>query len=441
MDSEPLSTGLLLAQSIGFLVSLAVVALYSFLETSVTALRLFKLKEMASTTPRFKQLFKTLEENPHQILVTILIATSLANVSAAALITNITDTLFNYLGLSGTISFTLGVGIGTAFILIFGEVIPKNIAKVHGEKLFRSTLWVTNVTFYLLWPFVRLLIRFSNYFVGFIGGSEKPTEAVTSEREIRFLIDYINEKGLMDKDKTEMLQGIFELGSKQVKEIMVPTTDVIMLKLSEPLSNAINLFSKYQFSRLPVYEKTKDNIIGMIHQKDVFVALVHKEDKSIKQLLRPILFVPETMRINQLLQEFRQQGMHIAVVLNEFGSITGLVTLEDVLEEIVGEISDEYEEAPEKIIGLDKESWLVNASIDLETLGELLDIDFNTEDVVSLGGFLTAKLQHVPRKGEQLFFKDYYFYVQKASHKRVFQVLIFKDIKTAQKYMNLPKKK
>ncbi len=441
MDSEPFSSGLLMAQTVGFFVSLAIVALYSFLETSVTALRLFKLKELAGTTKRFQHLFAELEAHPHKVLISILVANSLANVSAAALITTIVDTLFSHFGISGTISFTIGVGIGTAFILVFGEVIPKNIAKIHGEKLFRSTLWITNVTYLILRPFVNFLIIFSNRFVSLIGGAAEPAKAITSEREIRFLIDYINEKGLMDKAKTEMLQGIFELGSKQVKEIMVPTNDVIMIGASEPLSQVISLFSKYQFSRLPIFEKTKDNIIGMIHQKDVFVALVNKQDATIEELMRPILFIPESMRINQLLNEFRQQGMHIAVVLNEFGSITGLVTLEDVLEEIVGEISDEYEEAPEKIITLDKDSWLIDASIDLDTLSDLLDIDFDGEEAISLGGLLTEKLQHVPRKGEQIFFKEYYFYVQKASHKRVFQVLIFKDRKTAQKYMNLPKKR
>lgn len=441
MTCEPISSGMLIAYSVGFAVSLAIVALYSFLETSVTAMRLFKLKEISRTTNKFGRLFDVLENSPHEVLMSILIANCLANVSAAALLTNITDHLFEQAGLSGTAGFLLGVGFCTALILVFGEAIPKNLAKAHGEKLFKSTLWITNLTYSLMRPFVYLLTSFSSFSVNLFGGPAENDGNIASEQEIRFLIDYINEKGLMEKEKTAMLHGIFELGNKQVKEIMVPTAEVIMLELSEPLSTAISLFARYQFSRLPVFEKNKDNIIGMIHQKDVFVLLVQKKEATLKQLMRPIMFAPENMRINQLLNEFRKQGMHIAVVLNEFGSITGIVTLEDVLEEIVGEINDEHEEAPEKVITLDKTSWLVAGSIDLDTLSELLEIEFNEEDVVSLGGFLTERLQHLPRKGEQLFYRGYYFYVHKACQRRVIQVLVCKDLKEAQKYISVPKKK
>lgn len=440
MNCEPISSGMLIAQTVGFVVSLSIVALYSFLETSVTAMRLFKLKEMSRNTTKFQKLFATLENSPHEVLLSILIANCLANVSAAALLTTITDQVLAQLEFTGTMSFLIGVTLCTALILVFGEAIPKSLAKVHGEKLFRSTLWITNLTFSIMRPFVYLLIKFSTFTVRLFGTPEDG-ESVTSEREIRFLIDYINEKGLMDKEKTSMLHAIFELGNKQVEEIMVPTAEVIQLEVSEPLSNAIALFARYQFSRLPVFEKTKDNIIGMVHQKDVFVLLVQKKEATLKQLMRPIMFVPENMRINQLLNEFRKQGMHIAVVLNEFGSITGIVTLEDVLEEIVGEINDEHEEAPEKVIKLDPTSWLVAASIDLDTLGELLEIEFHEEDVISLGGFLTERLQHIPRKGEQVFYKNYYFYVHKACHRRVLQVLVTKDLKSALKYINVPKKK
>lgn len=435
MNCEPISSGMILAQIAGFVVSLSIVALYSFLETSVTAMRLFKLKEISRTTNKFQRLFMTLETSPQEVLLSILIASCVANVSAAALLTSITDHALAQLAFPETLSFAIGVFLCTALILVFGEAIPKSLAKVHGEKLFRSTLWITNITYALMRPFVYLLIKFSGFTVTFFGQPEEGAEAVTSEREIRFLIDYINEKGLMDKEKTAMLQAIFELGNKRVEEIMVPEAEVIMLEVSESFNTAVSLFARYQFSRIPVYEKTSDNIIGMVHQKDVFVLLVQKKEATLKQLMRPIMFVPETMRINQLLSEFRKQGMHISVVLNEFGSITGIVTLEDVLEEIVGEISDEHEEAPEKVIPLDTTSWLVSASIDLDTLGELLDIEFHEEDVISLGGFLTERLQHVPRRGEQVFYKNYYFYVYKACHRRALQVLVCKDLKTAQKYL------
>lgn len=424
---EPDQLSLLYGEIALFLISLLGCALFSFIETSITALRLFKLKEIATGTTGYKALLDTLENNPHQVLVTILIANSLVNVTAAALITNIMERVFASLQLSTSLGFSLGIGIGTFLILLVGEVVPKNIAKVHGEKLFKSVLWVTNITYFVLYPFVTLLIQISNFFVKLVGGSTESAEGVTSEREIRFLIDYINKKGLIETEKTEMLQSIFNFGSKQVREIMVPAVDIIMINATASLHDALAMFSKYQFSRLPVYEENQENIIGMLYQKDILALLSQDQHKSLHDLVRPILFVPESMKINQLLRKFRQQRMHIAVVINEYGSVTGLVSLEDVLEEIVGEISDEYEEVTEKVIPLQEGGWLVDASVDLESLTELLDVTFTTEDAVTLGGFLTEQLQHLPNKGERILYKHYYFQVQKASHKRILQVLIFHD--------------
>lgn len=413
-------------QMIAFAFSLAGCALFSFLETSVTALRLFKLKEIASSTHRYKLLLETLEHNPHQVLITILIANSLMNVTAAALITNIMEQLFAFLHLSTGLGFSLGIGIGTALMLIVGEVIPKNLAKVQGERLFKSVLWITNITFYLLYPFVQLLISCSNFFVGRLAGQQQElTETVTSEREIRFLIDYISKKGLIETEKTEMLQSIFNFGSKPVREIMVPAVDIVTINATASVNDALAMFSKYQFSRLPVYEENTDNIIGMLYQKDLFLLLSQQAaEKPLNQLVRPILFVPESMKINQLLRKFRTQRMHIAMVINEYGSITGLVTLEDILEEIVGEISDEYEEVTDKIIPLKEGGWLVDATVDLDDLSELLHITLCVEDAITLGGFLTEQLQHLPNPGEKVLYEGYYFVVLKASHKRVLQVLI-----------------
>ena len=423
MESVPF----LYTQLIGFVIALFSCALFSFLETSVTALRLFKLKELATTTPRYQELFKTLEERPHQVLITMLIANSLANVTAAALITNIMEQLFAHMKLSSGLGFSLGIAIGTIAILVFGEVIPKNIAKVHGERLFRSTLWLTNITYYLLFPFVSILVRISSVVIRLLGGPAEPTESLTSEREIRFLIDYINEKNLMDREKTEMLQSIFKLGSKQVKEIMVPAIDMVMLNADATVVESYDIFSKYQYSRLPVYRGTKDNIIGMALQKDIFNLITKHEEKPLEEIVRPIMFVPESMKINQLLREFRQKRMHIAIVINEHGIITGLVTLEDVLEEIVGEIRDEYEAAPEKIITLREGDWLVDGSIDLDSLAKLLEITFKVENAVTIGGFLTEQLQHLPKKGEEIVYKNHRFSVQQASPKRVSQVRIIKE--------------
>jgi len=413
-----------------FCITLSLRALFSFLETSITALRLFKLKELAKTTGRYEALFQSLEKQPHRVLVTILIANNLADVTTAALATRIAESISFYYNLSRGVGFSLGICIATFAILVFGEILPKNIAKGRSERLFKSTLWVINILFYLFYPVVAFLTRFVDTIVGFItghGGKEIRTEWVSSEKEIQFLIDYVYEQGLIEPEKTEMLKNIFELGKTPVREIMVPDTDIVSVNVRATLKETLAVFTEHSFTRLPVYEERYSNIIGMVHLKDIFALLSKNEDKPLKELVRPILFVPESMKVNQLLSELRRKHMHIAMVINEHGSLTGLITLEDVLEEIVGEISDEHERGSEDIFQLKHGGWLANASIPLEDLSVLLKISFETEDSVTLGGFLTEQLQHLPKKGERLIYKNYYFQVQKASPKRVLQVLIFEE--------------
>lgn len=415
-------------QLTGFIASLSICALFSFLETTITALRLFRLEELSkSTGKKYRVLFETLQNHPHRIIVTILIVSSLANATSAALITQIMTNLFSKLHLSEGLGFSLGIFIASTCILIFGEIIPKHIARSHGEHLFKSTLWIINGVFYLFYPFVQFLTKLSDFVIHrFSKQPIVPHQA--SEEEIQFLISYIDEKGLMDSDKTEMLQNIFRLGRKPVKEIIIPDTDIVNIDVSSSIQDVLKVFSKYQFSRLPVYEGNPENIIGIIYQKDLFLLLQDSiEDKKIKDIIRPIIFVPETLKVNQLLRQFKQQQMHMAMVLNEYGGISGLVTLEDVLEEIVGDISDEYESISKKVEILSEDEWLVDAIISLEDLGELLNIKFPTKDVFTIGGFLTEQLQHLPKKGDRIYFNKYCFQVQKASPKRVLQVLIFKE--------------
>ena len=201
---------------------------------------------------------------------------------------------------------------------------------------------------------------------------EGASEWVSSEREIQFLIDYIYGKGLIEEEKSEMLQNIFELGRTPVKEIMVPATDIVMVTSDSTIKDTLGIFADHPFTRLPVYEKKTDNIIGMVHLKDVFMLLSKNEDKPLQEIIRPILFIPETIKVNQMLREFRNKHMHIAMVINEHGSITGLITLEDVLEEIVGELRDELEPKTEHIVQLKQGGWLVDASTPLEDVTDLL---------------------------------------------------------------------
>lgn len=428
MEPSPLSQ--LAIPCISFIISLSIRAVFAFLETSITALRLFKLKEMATENIQYGPLFATLEKHPHRVLISILITSSLADVTTAALGTYIAEEIFKSLHFSSGIGFSFGIGLASIAIILFGEIIPKNMAKRSGEDYFPSMLWLVNLVYYTLYPIATMLMNISDAFMYRISGQyifEQSSEALTSEKEIRFLIDYIHDKGLMDTEKTAMIQNIFELGGTPVRDIMIPGNDIISIDIATPLNEALQVFAQHQYTRLPVYQDTPDNIIGMVHQKDLFVLLSKQQDIPLRDIVRHIIFVPESMKINQLLQQFKRDLMHIAIVLNEHGILVGLITLEDILEEIVGDISDEHEAITDAIIELPQGGFLIRASTSLEDLTEHLSIPFNTETSYTLGGFITEYLQHLPKKGERFSYMGYIFQVQKASPKRVQQVLVFKE--------------
>lgn len=412
-----------------FVVALCIRALFSFLETSITALRLFKLKKLAAATKKYSHLFHALETNPQRILITILVANSLTDVTTAALATYIMETLFSYLNFSGGLGFSMGIFLASMAIVIFGEIIPKNLAKSRGEGLFISIMWLINLAYLALYPLVTVLLRLSNMIMRLIGGEKDENESDwdTSESEIRFLINYIRQIGLMEREKSEMLENIFELGLTPVNEIMVPLTDIISVDFNMNLEDILKVFAEHNFTRLPVYLDHKENIIGIIHLKDIFLMLSQNIHKPIKDLLRVILFVPESMKINQLLKEFREQHVHMAMVVNEHGSLIGLITLEDILEEIVGEIKDEHESSVQKIISLQENNWLIEGSVDLKEVEACLNISFESDSARTLGGFIAEKLQHLPKNGERITYKNYCFQVQNANPKRVLQVLIFPE--------------
>jgi putative hemolysin len=406
-----------------FIISITFAALFAFLETAFTALRLFKLKELEVSVSRYKTLFISWEKNPQRILITILIANNFAHVLSSVLISHIMQRFFGPFGLA------LGVAIATLLILIFGEIIPKSFAKTHHERLFGSFLWLINIIFHIARPLVTVLLKIADVFFSKLGGAHVlEKQDLVSEKEIEFLIDYSDEKGLMEREKTEMLQNIFSLGHNFVKEIMIPKSDMVLLNVNTELDKAMELFYQSRYSRLPVFEGKDDNIIGIIHQKDIFEMLYRGQKKQLRELVRPILFVPETQKINQLLSEFIKKRMHMAIIIDEYGNVEGLVTLEDIFEEIIGgEIIDEHETISTDIVPLERGGWLINAGISLEELDELLNIKFDTEKSVTLGGFLAENLQHLPRKGERVFYKGFCFQIQQASTRRVFQVLVFEN--------------
>lgn len=426
---EPYQLSQLITPFICLCIALSFRAVLSFLETSITALRLFRLKELAHTTTQYQPLLQTLEKTPQRVLITILVANSFIDVSAASLATFIMSTIFTHIGFSGGIGFTFGITFASIGIVVFGEILPKSFAKIRSEHAFKSVLWLINCIYYTLYPFVIILVKFSDYVMYKLGGKdalESSSQWISSEREIQFLINYIHEKGLLELEKREMLQNVFQLGNTPVKEVMMPTTKIISLEVHTTMDEVCRFFRDHSYTRIPVYETNSDNVIGMVHQKDLFFMLSKGEQKNLQEIVRPIMFVPESMTVIDLLGKFREKQAHIAMVKNDEDMLTGLVTLEDLIEEIVGEISDEHESIMGKIMPMGEDEWLVDATITLEDLGKFLNITFVSQGSVSLAGFLAEQMNHVPQKDEELIYKNLLFQIQKATALHVQFVYIYR---------------
>jgi putative hemolysin len=404
-----------------FAIAITICAMFAFLETTITKMRLFNIKEIKSSTPKYLRLLTLLEENPQQVLIGILIATNMASITAAVITQNLIENICIKFSLPEGVGFSIGIAIATMLTSVLGEIIPKSIAQSQGPRLFTSTLWLTNLLSYISWPIAQPL----NYFIQRISKSQNSNDVVT-EKEIRFLIDYIEQEGDIDNHKTYLLQNIFRMTSTCVKEIVIPKSEIISISIDSDPAEMIALFEEYQFSRLPVYKKDQENIVGIIYQKDFFLAMQRNSQTTIKDLVRPIIFVPDSLKVNELIKDFKLKKIHMGIVMDEYGSTVGLVTLEDALEEIVGDISDEHDDdSLEKIKVIEpNQEWLVDATIDLDRLKEYLKIPFRVESSVTLGGFLTERMQYLPEKEECFYYKGYSFNIEKADKKRIISVRV-----------------
>src|SRR5579872_1227915 len=258
---EPYQLSGLISPFILLCIVLSFRATLSFLETTITALRLFRLKEIAHTTTQYLPLLQTLEKNPQRVLITILVANSFIDVTAASLATFIMTTIFTHIGFSSGIGFTFGITFASLGIVLFGEILPKSFARIRSEQAFKSILWLINCIYFTLYPFVIVIIKFADYVMYKMGGKEaleNPTQWISSESEIQFLINYIHEKGLLELEKREMLQNVFQLGNTPIKEVMMSHEKIISLEVDTSINEVCTFFNEHHYTRIPVYEKTKD---------------------------------------------------------------------------------------------------------------------------------------------------------------------------------------
>ena len=398
---------------LGILVLLS--GVFSSSEIAIFTLSDIKIKHLVKFKTKNAALLEKLKKDSHKLLITILIGNNLVNIGAASLATSLAITSFGNAGIG------IATGSMTLLILIFGEIFPKAFATKNAKPIALFMAPMLNLLMKLLYPFVWVFDFFTLKIIP--NGSSEALNEITEE-EVKGIVNLSEEQGSINKEEQEMIQNIFELDDTYAEDIMTARPDVVSLESSILVKDAKTLIKKTGFSRIPVYEADSDNIIGAIYAKDL---LQVKNDKEIKHFVRDVFFVPETKKVDSLLREFKKRKIHLAIVVNEHGTMVGVITIEDLLEEIVGEIYDETDNVEDEkdIKKLKKDCFLVKGRVEIDELEKVLKI--NIEDFTensTLSGFLMEKLNGVPEKGEILTFAKHDFIVENIDHNRVEEVRI-----------------
>jgi CBS domain containing-hemolysin-like protein len=382
-----------------FIICIILSAFFSSTEVALISITRAKARTLANEGKHGSQAVATLKESPEHLLITILIGNNIVNVAAAALATSIAIQMFG----------DIGIGIATGFVVIvllfFGEIGPKIYAARASDSF---ALAVAPVILFLSRVFIPLIWFVEKISPKFGMGKEISEPAVTEE-EIKEWIDVGKEDGTIEQGEQDMLYSVLEFGDTTAREIMTPRVDVILMEDTVTFEGAIRLFNETGFSRIPVYHDQIDNITGILNVKDVFSAMVsHRKDSTIKEIMYDPMFVPETKKIDDLLKELQVHRVQMAIVIDEYSSFVGIVTVEDILEEIVGDILDEYDKEEPEIQNISEGVFAVDAQMWVDDINERMGLTLPTdESYETIGGLIIDRLGHIPlHPGEKIEIND-----------------------------------
>lgn len=411
MDSGPYQVVLLF-------VCLVLSCFFSAAETALTSLSEAKTLQMLEEGGIARAL-KLWLHKPNRVLTTILIGNNVVNTLSAAIATVIAEDIF------GNFAIGIATGVMTLLILVFGEVTPKTFARYNAVKLAPWMMYALMPAYWLLSPFVISLSWLVAGIVRLIGGNTTSGPTATHE-DIDFIIRLGQQEGVLKKDEGELLESALDFRDTIVREVMVPRPQIASFEKSDSLDEVLAQIQEHGHSRWPVYDENIDNVIGILHSKDLFKVLAAKPAHfSLTDYVRPALFVPDTMKVSHLLKEFQHGRAHLAIVVDEYGSSVGVVSLEDVLEELVGEIRDEHDDAEHETLlkQLDDNTFWADGRASIYDVNEALQIEIpEDEPYESLGGFLTSLYGKVPPPKTEIEYHGWRFVVESADKKRIISI-------------------
>ncbi|HBY57981.1 MAG TPA: hemolysin [Candidatus Atribacteria bacterium] len=429
---DPENLVILISEVVILLGFLILSAFFSSSETALFSLNKLQLKKMQQKegeNRQVKSIIKLLDD-PQRTLITILTGNMFVNVAASSLATYLAIQLF------GDIGTSIATGVMIFLILVFGEIVPKSLAVANDEKISRKVAKPIDIIASIILPLIKLFKIIINLLFYSLGKKIAKRKKEITEDDLISLIDAGKDEGVLEEEEKEMIRNIFEFGDTTVKEVMVPRVDIACIPSDTKLDSVLRLIKKVGHSRIPVYEGTIDNIIGILYAKDLLAVYERwyktKEKFDLKKILRKAYFVPENKKIDDLLDIFQRDRIQIAIVIDEYGGTAGLITLEDVVEEIVGEIIDEYDKETKLYEIIDNNTMIVDGMIDIDKINELLNIEIPENDFETLGGFIYDLMGRVPRKGEKIEYQHLQMTIEQVVKNRIKRVKIIKKYTESQ---------
>lgn len=390
-------------------------AFFSSAETALMTANKLKIRTMAENGDKRAKKVLDITSNSDKMLSAILIGNNIVNLSASSLSTTLTLKFF------GSRLVGIATGILTFLILVFGEITPKNVASKNAEDVALKYIGIISIMVTVLTPVIFIVNKVAGVIISFFDKNNEDKGAVTEE-ELRAMVEVSHEEGVIEKEEKKMIVNVVDFGDTVAGDIMVPRVDMVMVDENSDYEELLKVFREERYTRIPVYEGSPDNVIGILNVKD-FLLIEDRDKFVIKECLREPLYTYEHKKTSSLMMDMRKTGANIVIVLDEYGVTAGLITLEDMLEEIVGEIRDEFDaDEDEGIAKISENEYIIDGSTKLDDINERIGLSLNSEEYESVGGLIMEKLGRVPVEKEVIAFDNVILTVKKMDHARIEKV-------------------
>ena len=390
-------------------------AFFSSAETALMTSNKLRIRNLAENGDKRAEKVLEITANTDKMLSAILIGNNIVNLSASALSTTLTLKVF------GSSLVGVATGVLTFLILVFGEITPKNVASKNAENMALKYRGIISLLVIVLTPAIYVVNKVAGIVISLFVKNNDDNNMVT-EDELRAMVEVSHEGGVIEKEEKKMIVNVVDFGDTVAGDIMIPRVDMVMVSVESSYEEILKIFREERYTRIPVYEESPDNVIGILNVKD-FLLIEDKEHFSVKEHLREPLYTYEYKKTSSLMMDMRKTGANIVIVLDEYGTTVGLITLEDMLEEIVGEIRDEFDaDEDEGITKISETEYLIDGSTNLDDVNERIGLELSSEEYESLGGIIMEKLGRLPVEGEVITFDDIILTVKKMDHARIEKV-------------------